>query len=542
MLVMSVFPEGTISHPHDNPTALQLKITIRSTHHSPTGGMAAVHVVVVIPQEYPELPPVVMMHSGMAAMRLHLCQLQLDVNQRIRASDLTLGTCFGILANVAEYVNDLAMDQVADHFVLCSACNVKLLKAGLPKWPQPAIGDDKATCMQCKSPALPLRFVRPNTTGVEVCTYCMCEETPLIMFPSCKCVVCVPCFQRLVDVATGAKSLFVGKAENYGVGCAVHTRHSVFADPAMFKLSPPRAYARYQYFSFEIAATALGAVVCPLPNCCNFPFFSDKVGQFMQCPYCLQYFCVACKNNPRGCLCETLKADKSYELPTWPSRKWNPDECFSLLPPQEPQEPCPIIIRFGDRQTVVTDMIPDKWTSHTLYQRVSTELRLNCTEFALFHCGMMLFGPRAGGAGPPPRPLRELAFHPGSNVFGCMVYPVSQMKRADEVDLWEFRKQTASSSTEQLNSTAVTIGKKCPKCNITVIHYRGHGCHHISFAGQTCCGHHWCYLCLKEYPCGNSRCSLYCNDSCNCPICPDCRPGLPCSICTGCPKCVVAEE
>jgi len=85
--------------------------------------------------------------------------------------------------------------------------------------------------------------------------------------------------------------------------------------------------------------------------------------------------------------------------------------------------------------------------------------------------------------------------------------------------------------------------KPCPNCGTAITHYYKHGCHHI-MPGSGCpaCGHHFCYLCLGPHPCRQRpRCPVFCNDSCGCPICPDCRPGVPCANCDsgGCPACNV---
>ena len=47
-------------------------------------------------------------------------------------------------------------------------------------------------------------------------------------------------------------------------------------------------------------------------------------------------------------------------------------------------------------------------------------------------------------------------------------------------------------------------GKQCPKCGMSIIHYRGHGCHHIRPGGGRrggcpTCGHHFCYVCLGPH-------------------------------------------
>ncbi len=85
--------------------------------------------------------------------------------------------------------------------------------------------------------------------------------------------------------------------------------------------------------------------------------------------------------------------------------------------------------------------------------------------------------------------------------------------------------------------------KPCPGCHTPITKYKGHGCHHIK-PGQGCpgCHNHFCYVCLGGLSpvwqgCGNN-CPGFCNDTCDCPICPDCRPGQSCDLCSGnCPAC-----
>ena len=106
--------------------------------------------------------------------------------------------------------------------------------------------------------------------------------------------------------------------------------------------------------------------------------------------------------------------------------------------------------------------------------------------------------------------------------------------------------------------------KPCPGCAAPLTHYHGHSCHHISAVvddklGGGCprCHTHYCYACLataaenerergarQACRCKVGRWGTFCqtaaivehlveepypHDSrCGCPICPDCRPGVPC--------------
>lgn len=87
------------------------------------------------------------------------------------------------------------------------------------------------------------------------------------------------------------------------------------------------------------------------------------------------------------------------------------------------------------------------------------------------------------------------------------------------------------------------MSKPCPNCSTPIAHYKKHGCHHIKpRGGCPICHIHFCYVCLGgglDYweGCPNGD-SAFCDDDCDCPICPDCSPGFSCSACDGdCPAC-----
>jgi len=107
--------------------------------------------------------------------------------------------------------------------------------------------------------------------------------------------------------------------------------------------------------------------------------------------------------------------------------------------------------------------------------------------------------------------------------------------------------------------------KKCPYCNNAVTRYHGHGCHHIGYGIGGCpgCSKHWCFVCRGEFgKCGcDYQGSTFCKQDdiaqyledaeggfsrdgrCGCLICPDCKPGHPCTSgsmgCNG--ECVVCK-
>ena len=82
--------------------------------------------------------------------------------------------------------------------------------------------------------------------------------------------------------------------------------------------------------------------------------------------------------------------------------------------------------------------------------------------------------------------------------------------------------------------------KPCPHCGLRATHFRGHNCHHIVCPA---CRGHWCYSCGQQsapetHRCETPRCQgrLFCDDTCNCPDCPDCAPGRPCGGELACPN------
>jgi hypothetical protein len=93
-----------------------------------------------------------------------------------------------------------------------------------------------------------------------------------------------------------------------------------------------------------------------------------------------------------------------------------------------------------------------------------------------------------------------------------------------------------------------SLSKPCPFCATPIAHYKGHGCHHIT-PGSGCpsCHNHFCYTCLSYRGDGSSwqgcpnEDELFCDEECDCPLCPDCTPGHSCDNCDGpsgeCPKC-----
>ncbi len=102
--------------------------------------------------------------------------------------------------------------------------------------------------------------------------------------------------------------------------------------------------------------------------------------------------------------------------------------------------------------------------------------------------------------------------------------------------------------------------RPCPGCSVSMTHYFGHYCHHITpgdgslrgpgSGGCRNCGTHFCFNCLKMRTnplAKNCQCPTYCEVDvrtgqplCACVACPDCKPGAPCPHCPNdgrCPSC-----
>ena len=177
-------------------------------------------------------------------------------------------------------------------------------------------------------------------------------------------------------------------------------------------------------------------------------------------------------------------------------------------------------------------------------------------------------------------PVHANIIHPGSTVY-VIEHFIKDLNYSAaavaEVEAVAFAQVSNTGPTEGLTR----ITRKCPNCSSPTVHYLGHGCHIMECASRRC-GIQWCYACglgAPQHKCP-SGCSLFCQyevvykkapatperdpateirvrllnteeqireglllfshvqgRSCSCTICPDCRPHMPCSICSGCPVC-----
>jgi len=101
------------------------------------------------------------------------------------------------------------------------------------------------------------------------------------------------------------------------------------------------------------------------------------------------------------------------------------------------------------------------------------------------------------------------------------------------------RSRSIAESEDASKSMIESLTKPCPRCSRRSEHFKDHSCHHLKCP----CGFEYCYSCLgpwSEHAVGKrlSHCPMFCNDSCKCPVCCYCKPGKPCSLCSGnCPTC-----
>ena len=132
---------------------------------------------------------------------------------------------------------------------------------------------------------------------------------------------------------------------------------------------------------------------------------------------------------------------------------------------------------------------------------------------------------------------------------------------------------TQGPSTTATDAYIDATGRRCPSCDVPITKWHGHCCHHISPQTNGCpnCHQHFCYVCLRKHgrPSPRGRSSEFHNECvhtrtschttrhahrmrphismspyphdvrCGCPICPDCRKGMPCELCEG--NCVVCH-
>lgn len=74
--------------------------------------------------------------------------------------------------------------------------------------------------------------------------------------------------------------------------------------------------------------------------------------------------------------------------------------------------------------------------------------------------------------------------------------------------------------------TLIIIGGGCPSCHTHFCYVCFHHCVEDPTIWQGCPG-----MNAGEH-------GLFCDDRCDCTLCPDCSPGNSCNNCDGCPACM----
>jgi len=86
----------------------------------------------------------------------------------------------------------------------------------------------------------------------------------------------------------------------------------------------------------------------------------------------------------------------------------------------------------------------------------------------------------------------------------AVINPVGENGRNAQVrcPYCQYSWNTLADNAEDAATARVIAGtsKQCPNCGLSITHYHGHGCHHIS-PGTGCprCKQHFCYVCLRKH-------------------------------------------
>jgi hypothetical protein len=484
-----------------------------------------VSVGIIMPKGYPETAPLrVVLHSSNAnpqVLRQLQAELQSEANEQFELKSFAL---FQLVCRAVEKVGDLPLRLQSNHFGCCVKCNGRAVKANREKVFSPLRIDketQKATCLDCGSTAI--RIVGLELNIDLECSYCFCPDNPLYKV-DCGCRTCLQCIQHLADVATGNDDITRDfKTKLLGIPCPNH-RSATIADPALFKMCSPRVFLRYNAFTLKRAAEQLNAAVCYNPSCTGYPVIIDYHSGLMTCPHCSTCYCASCFQKAVSCQCTALVERRVDVL-----RIRN--QLLLSAPPVKGTHVAdnPIVVMLCDgKERLPFSFDPNSTSWIQEIKRVRYWLRWDFIPPVVVFAGVPLN---------ENRPLSHYGVFSGAILFILEGWKSSGSKLVqDEIELWNFRREVAKEGTDKLESKAVaqTPWKPCPFCKKPVVHYREHGCHHIGAYGS-CCGKHWCFVCFGEWPC--TKCSLYCDDRCKCTECPDCRPMLPCPLCTGCSRC-----
>lgn len=473
------------------------------------------------------------------ASRVVLSDIQdaLDGEVRAMAADGEV-SLLAVLGRAEEAVQDVPIELQSGHFGCCVRCNAVALKRRGKKT-LVALRELPAgqwQCIACNAVDGIVHSATAQPNADSLCSFCFFEDNPLIRI-ECGCVSCFSCFNTFANIATGSKDVRRHTRSSwYGIPCPNHPK-VIVADPALIKLLEPASFMRFNLFAMQEAVKGLGGRTCCDPKCCGLPTLPNITGTKFGCAYCRRWSCDDCKTMLNECTCDAFPAPKNAQ--------YGLDKLIDICG-RNAKGDCTasngitaLLIHGTVRHQVDLDLADPHWFERFVAPLIAPPNpealppRVTC----IFH----------GATLPPTEPLGAYRVY-----TGCLIYAVQHARVHDskalatELDLFDFRRRVAELQEEAKNAKPPvgarqkdSLYKTCRKCNAGVIHYHNHGCHHIGF-GKGCCGHHWCYVCRGPYPC--NTCQLMCNEFCGCPLCPDCKPMMPCPNCWGCAMCRAPEE
>eukprot|EP00667_Euglena_gracilis_P010260 EG_transcript_10434 len=460
------------------------------------------------------VPIITIHHPALAVETLKEVALQLEEEARTLLGEPMV---YQLHQKAQALLQDLPLASLSEFFVWCPSCSDRLGEKGMCRYPQAAEQvkftsmhhqDRQFKCLRCGSQDVHwLSCVRRNV--VRPCSWCFCPENPLITL-RCGEEVCTDCFNLCVGEAVGKKSIHRLQGQAYAaftVHCPVHPGVSIFAEPQLVRLLEAATLERFLHFAFQEGAACAGLVECPLSGCTNAPFWPDTLGNFLECPYCLGRYCVQCKLNALDCHCEALLRDERRDTPPDDSAAGGGDTLDDLAGPRPGA--LRVAVKYPGKRLGFEVWVTPATVLADLKRLVQAELRIPRQYQLLFLAGRPLLDATSEF-------LKDLQVF--STLHVARRAPQDPALRQQLKWRWRVRRGLCSIPA----SEGYAIGKLCPfkHCHKPVVHYRNHGCHHIT----GCCGQQWCYNCHLPSPC---TCRIFCSDDCDCPWCPDCKPFEP---------------
>lgn len=389
-------------------------------------------------------------------------------------------------------------------------------------------------CLMCNSDLI-IFIPSMKPTKKTECSFCYCEDHPLISFPNCKCISCFDCFIRFGEIAVGEKKIkrpiygYMG----YGIACPNHPRDSLVNDVGLMKMLPRRSYFRFNSFAVKELILSIGGFLCANPRCgSGLPQVSSRMKTGLTiCFYCDRATCLTCGLESVACECTSMLLPERVSLAEVKERLFR-NNAGGKLPVCCPIQSGDVLFVVDKTQKILTVPFDSPtWSDHAnayvWYENVPYR-KLQYSSFVAVFNGAPLN---------PSWTLAQCGVHPGSIIYLIPFVDTTAEEWNEEQELWKFRRLVGGGggkSAAQNEQFLKEVAKKCPGCGAPSVHYRHHNCHHLSCK----CGKQWCFGCGGSYPCGaNPKCPIFCNENCTCRPCPECKPMMPCSICPGCPAC-----